>query len=144
MANWSQDHDLVYLFMCVSFLADGEVDDAEKEAMRGNVKVMLPNVSDDDYQTMEDAVLEKFVALGSDDARKEQYKLSLDAVHKKYDGNDESLFKVVKNLAYIARADDDIHENEVELIKTAVDVWDMNDKISLMNTGSSLFVDFNE
>ena len=144
MANWSQDHDLVYLFMCVSFLADGEVDDAEKEAMRGNVKVMLPNVSDDDYQTMEDAVLEKFVALGSDDARKEQYKLSLEAVHKKYDGDDESLFKVVKNLAYIARADDDIHENEVELIKTAVDVWDMNDKISLMNTGSSLFVDFNE
>ena len=64
MANWSQDHDLVYLFMCVSFLADGEVDDAEKEAMRGNVKVMLPNVSDDDYQTMEDAVLEKFVTLG--------------------------------------------------------------------------------
>ncbi len=144
MANWSQDHDLVYLFMCVSFLADGEVDDAEKEAMRGNVKVMLPNVSDDDYQTMEDAVLEKFVTLGSDDSRKEQYKLSLEAVHKKYDGDDESLFKVVKNLAYIARADDDIHENEIELIKTAVDVWNMNDKISLMNTGSSLFVDFNE
>ena len=33
MANWSQDHDLVYLFMCVSFLADGEVDDSEKEAV---------------------------------------------------------------------------------------------------------------
>ena len=56
MANWSQDHDLVYIFMCVSFLADGEVDDSEKEAMRGNVKVMLPNVSDDEYQLMEDVV----------------------------------------------------------------------------------------
>ena len=143
MANWSQDHDLVYLFMCVSFLADGEVDDAEKEAMRGNVKVMLPNVSDDDYQVMEDAVLEKVVSLGSDDARKEQYKVSLDAVHSKYDGNAEDLFKVVKNLAYIARADDDIHENEVELIETAVNKWNINDKISLMNTGKSLFVDFN-
>ena len=143
MANWSQDHDLVYLFMCVSFLADGEVDDAEKEAMRGNVKVMLPNVSDEDYQTMEDAVLEKFVSLGSDDARKEQYKVSLSAVHSKYDGGDEELFKVVKNLAYIARADDDIHENEVELIETAVSEWNMKDKISLMNTGSSLFVDYN-
>ena len=143
MANWSQDHDLVYLFMCVSFLADGEVDDAEKEAMRGNVKVMLPNVSDEDYQQMEDAVLEKFVSLGSDDARKEQYKVSLGAVHSKYDGGDEELFKVVKNLAYIARADDDIHENEVELIETAVSEWNMKDKISLMNTGSSLFVDYN-
>ena len=143
MANWSQDHDLVYLFMCVSFLADGEVDDAEKEAMRGNVKVMLPNVSDEDYQAMEDAVLEKFVSLGSDDARKEQYKVSLGAVHSKYDGGDEELFKVVKNLAYIARADDDIHENEVELIETAVSEWNMKDKISLMNTGWSLFVDYN-
>ena len=46
MANWSEHHDLVYAFVCVSFLADGEVDESEKEAMRGNVKVMLPNVSD--------------------------------------------------------------------------------------------------
>ena len=144
MANWSQDHDLVYLFMCVSFLADGEVDDTEKEAMRGNVKVMLPNISDNEYQSMEDSVLEKFVSLGSDDARKEQYKSSLSAVHSKYNGDDQDLFKVVKNLAYIARADDDIHENEIELIKTAVSEWDMKDKISLMNTGTSLFVDFNE
>ena len=43
MANWSQHHDLVYAFVCVSFLADGEVDESEKEAMRGNVKVMLPD-----------------------------------------------------------------------------------------------------
>ena len=143
MANWSQDHDLVYLFMCVSFLADGEVDDTEKEAMRGNVKVMLPDLSDEEYQTMEDSVLEKFVSLGSDDSRKEQYKSSLAAVHSKYDGDDQDLFKVVKNLAYIARADDDIHENEVELIETAVNEWKMKDKISLMNTGSSLFVDYN-
>jgi hypothetical protein len=141
MANWSQDHDLVYIFMCVSFLADGEVDDSEKEAMRGNVKIMLPNVSDVEYQSMEDSVLEKFVSLGSDDARKEQYKTSLGAVHSKYDGDDNELFKVVKNLAYIARADDDIHENEIELIETAVSEWNMNDKISLMNTGKSLFVD---
>ena len=32
MANWSQHHDLVYAFVCVSFLADGEVDESEKEA----------------------------------------------------------------------------------------------------------------
>lgn len=142
MADWSQDHDLVYLFMCVSFLADGEVDDTEKEAMRGNVKIMLPNVSGDDYQVMEDAVMEKFVSLGNDDARKVQYGESLTAVKDKYAGNDEDLFKVVKNLAYVARADDDIHVNEVALIEQAVDSWGMNDKISLMNTGKSLFVDY--
>lgn len=142
MADWSKDHDLVYLFMCVSFLADGEVDESEKEAMRGNVKVMLPGVSDDDYNVMEDAVMEKFVSLGSDDARRTQYGDSLTAVKDKYAGNDEDLFKVIKNLAYVARADDDIHVNEVALIEEAVSSWGMNDKISLMNTGKSLFVDF--
>ena len=40
MSDWTNSHDLVYAFVCVSFLADGDVDESEKEAMRGNVKVM--------------------------------------------------------------------------------------------------------
>ena len=35
MSDWTNSHDLVYAFVCVSFLADGEVDESEKEAMRG-------------------------------------------------------------------------------------------------------------
>ena len=58
MANWTEHHDLVYAFVCVSFLADGEVDESEKEAMRGNVKVMLPNVSDNEYNAIEAEVIE--------------------------------------------------------------------------------------
>ena len=53
MANWTQNHDLVYAFVCVSFLADGEVDESEKEAMRGNCKVMAHDMSEDDYNTVE-------------------------------------------------------------------------------------------
>ena len=63
MANWSQHHDLVYAFVCVSFLADGEVDESEKEAMRGNVKVMLPDLSDDAYNQIEAEVIDKFIDL---------------------------------------------------------------------------------
>ena len=44
MSDWTNSHDLVYAFVCVSFLADGDVDESEKEAMRGNVKVMLPDM----------------------------------------------------------------------------------------------------
>ena len=77
MANWSQNHDLVYAFVCVSFLADGEVDESEKEAMRGNVKVMLPDVSDDEYNQMEAEVIDKFIDLGDEDARMNQYGVSL-------------------------------------------------------------------
>ena len=140
MANWSQHHDLVYAFVCVSFLADGEVDESEKEAMRGNVKVMLPDVSDEEYNAMEAEVINKFIELGDVDARMEQYGTCLEALKGLFT-TDEDRFKVVKNLAYIARADDFIHENEMAMVEQAVSGLDMTDKVNLVKTDSTLFVD---
>ena len=140
MANWSQHHDLVYAFVCVSFLADGEVDESEKEAMRGNVKVMLPDVSDEEYNAMEAEVINKFIELGDEDTRMEQYGSSLEALKALFT-SDEDRYKVVKNLAYIARADDFIHDNEMAMVEQAVSGLDMTDKIKLVKTDSTLFVD---
>tara|TARA_E500000075_G_C6758183_1_gene206295 strand:- start:129 stop:560 length:432 start_codon:yes stop_codon:yes gene_type:complete len=140
MANWSQNHDLVYAFVCVSFLADGEVDESEKEAMRGNVKVMLPNVSDDEYNQMEAEVIDKFIDLGDEETRMNQYGVSLEALKDVFT-SDEDRYKVVKNLAYIARADDFIHENEMAMVEKAVSSLDMVDKVNLVKTDSTLFVD---
>ena len=141
MANWSQHHDLVYAFVCVSFLADGEVDESEKEAMRGNVKVMLPDVSDDAYNAMEAEVIDKFIDLGDEAARTNQYGASLEALKGMF-SSDEDRFKVVKNLAYIARADDFIHENEMAMVEQAVSTLEMTDKVKLVKTESTLFVDY--
>jgi len=140
MANWSQHHDLVYAFVCVSFLADGEVDESEKEAMRGNVKVMLPDVSDDAYNVMEAEVIDKFIDLGDEAARTNQYGESLEALKDMFPSDDDR-YKVVKNLAYIARADDFIHDNEMAMIEQAVSTLDMTDKVNLVKTDSTLFVD---
>ena len=140
MANWSQHHDLVYAFVCVSFLADGEVDESEKEAMRGNVKVMLPDVSDDAYNVMEAEVIDKFIDLGDEAARTNQYGASLEALKEMF-ASDDDRYKVVKNLAYIARADDFIHDNEMAMIEQAVSTLDMKDKVNLVKTDSTLFVD---
>jgi len=140
MANWSQHHDLVYAFVCVSFLADGEVDESEKEAMRGNVKVMLPDVSDDAYNVMEAEVIDKFIDLGDEAARTNQYGASLEALKDMFTSDDDR-YKVVKNLAYIARADDFIHDNEMAMIEKAVSTLDMTDKVNLVKTDSTLFVD---
>jgi len=140
MANWTQNHDLVYAFVCVSFLADGEVDESEKEAMRGNVKVMLPDVSDDAYNAMEAEVIDKFIDLGDEAARTNQYGASLEALKDMFPSDDDR-YKVVKNLAYIARADDFIHDNEMAMIEQAVSILDMTDKVNLVKTDSTLFVD---
>jgi len=141
MADWSQHHDLVYAFVCVSFLADGQVDESEKEAMRGNVKVMLPDVSDDDYNAIEAEVIDKFIDLGNEEGRKNQFGSSIEALKGLFT-TDEDRFKVVKNLAYIARADEFIHENEMAMVEQAVSGLDMTGKVNLVKTESSLFVDF--
>ena len=140
MANWSQHHDLVYAFVCVSFLADGEVDESEKEAMRGNVKVMLPDVSDEKYNEIEAEVIDKFIDLGDQDSRMNQYGESLRSLKGMFTSDDDR-YKVVKNLAYIARADDFIHDNEMAMVEQAVSELDMVDKIKLVKTDSTLFVD---
>ena len=140
MSDWTNSHDLVYAFVCVSFLADGEVDESEKEAMRGNVKVMLPNVSDDKYNAIEAEVIDKFIDLGDEASRTTQYGTSLSALKSLFT-SDEDRFKVVKNLAYIARADEFIHENEMAMVEQAVSALEMTDKIKLAKTDSSLFVD---
>tara|TARA_B000000557_G_scaffold250909_2_gene237671 strand:- start:2846 stop:3277 length:432 start_codon:yes stop_codon:yes gene_type:complete len=141
MSNWSQNHDLVYAFVCVSFLADGQVDESEKEAMRGNVKVMLPELSDDDYNAIEAEVIDKFIDLGDESSRSEQYSSSLASLKGLF-STDEDRFKVVKNLAYIARADDFIHENEMAMVEQAVSALEMTEKVNLVKTESTLFVDF--
>ena len=140
MANWSQHHDLVYAFVCVSFLADGEVDESEKEAMRGNVKVMLPDVSDEEYNAMEAEVIDKFIDLGDQDSRMNQYGESLRSLKGMFTSDDDR-YKVVKNLAYIARADDFIHDNEMAMVEQAVNELDMAEKVKLVKTDSTLFVD---
>ena len=137
MANWSQHHDLVYAFVCVSFLADGEVDESEKEAMRGNVKVMLPDVSDEEYNAMEAEVINKFIELGDVEARMAHYGTCLEALKGLFT-TDEDRFKVVKNLAYIARADDFIHENEVTLIQHAIKAWNLDVSIEKPKSGEKL------
>ena len=140
MANWTEHHDLVYAFVCVSFLADGEVDESEKEAMRGNVKVMLPNVSGDEYNAIEAEVIDKFIDLGDEASRTTQYGTSLSALKSLFT-SDEDRFKVVKNLAYIARADKFIHENEMAMVKQAVSALEMDDKIKLTEKPDNLYVD---
>ena len=141
MSDWTNSHDLVYAFMCVSFLADESVDESEKEAMRGNVKVMLPDIADDEYNQIEKEVIDKMISLGDQSSKLDFYASSLNAVKEMFPEDDDR-FKVIKNLAYIARADEFIHENEMKMIEQACSALEMEDKINMVKTESTLFVDF--
>ena len=101
---------------------------------------MLPDVSDEEYNSMEAEVIYKFIELGDESSRMGQYGTSLEALKGLFT-SDEDRYKVVKNLAYIARADDFIHENEMAMVEQAVSGLDMTGKIKLVKTDSTLFVD---
>ena len=101
---------------------------------------MLPDVSDEEYNSMEAEVINKFIELGDESSRMGQYGSSLEALKGLFT-SDEDRYKVVKNLAYIARADDFIHENEMAMVEQAVSGLDMTDKVKLVKTDSTLFVD---
>jgi uncharacterized tellurite resistance protein B-like protein len=89
---------------------------------------------------MEAEVIDKFIDLGDESSRTNQYGASLEALKGMF-SSDEDRFKVVKNLAYIARADDFIHDNEMAMVEQAVSTLDMTDKVNLVKTDSTLFVD---
>ena len=89
----------------------------------------------------EKEVIDKFIALGDEASRFDQYGSSLSAIKEMFSSDDDR-YKVIKNLAYIARADEFIHENEMKMIEQAVSDLDMEDKVSLVKTESTLFVDF--
>ena len=101
---------------------------------------MLPDVSDEEYNSMEAEVINIFIELGDESSRMGQYGSSLEALKGLFT-SDEDRYKVVKNLAYIARADDFIHENEMAMVEQAVSGLDMTDKVKLVKTDSTLFVD---
>ena len=83
---------------------------------------------------------DKAIELGDEDTRMEQYGSSLEALKGLFT-SDEDRYKVVKNLAYIARADDFIHDNEMAMVEQAVSELEMVDKVKLVKTDSTLFVD---
>jgi uncharacterized tellurite resistance protein B-like protein len=86
-------------------------------------------------------VVDEFIALGNESARSAKYTESLNALKSMFDA-DEGKFKLIKNLAYIARADEFIHENEMAMIEEAITVLDMVAKVNIVKTDSTLFVDF--
>lgn len=140
MENWTLNQHLVYVFVCVSSLGDGKIDTSEKEAWWGNCNVIVPDMSKDEYSKVVTEVSDKFEKLGDEDARKAQYTNSLEAL-KGIFTSDNDRFKLIKNLAYIVRADKVTKDKEKEMVEEALKVLDMTDKVDL-SIQSILYVNF--
>jgi hypothetical protein len=136
--EWSLNHDLVYSLLCISFFADQEIDDSEKDVIYKSYSKFIPNVTNESYNLDFGVATEKFINLQNEDARQRQFEDSLLKIKEDASSDTNKLKDLISAYIEIANADEFIHENEVSLIKNAIEIWSLDLKISKPKSGKKL------
>ena len=138
--DWSINHDVLYSLLCISFFADQEIDDSEKDAIFNSYKLFVPNVDNEIFNRDFGMTTERFIELNTEDARQIQFDDSLIKIADADSFDNAELEKLINCYVEIANADDFIHENEVTLIQHAIESWSMDIVIDKPKSGEKLKV----
>ncbi len=138
VVDWSIDHDILYSLLCISFFADQEIDELEKDAIFTSYKLFVPDIDNEIFNRDFGMTTDKFIDLKTEEARQNQFDESLDVINaaEKFDG--PTLIKLVDCFVDIANADDFIHENEVTLIQHAIKAWALDITVEKPKSGEKL------
>ena len=137
---WSIEHDILYSLLCISFFADQEIDESEKDAIMNSYKLFAPDINNEVFNRDFGMTTDKFIKLNTEEARQKQFDDSLDTIYDKEDFDTKTLEKLVDCYVDIANADEFIHENEVTLIQHAIKAWSLNLTIAKPKSGERLKV----
>ena len=137
--DWAINHDLLYTLLCISFFADQEIDESEKDAIFESYKTFIKDVDNDSYNRDFGITTDKFIELKSEESRQKQFDDSLNSIMKDEHYNNK-LIELTKCYVNIANADDFIHENEVVLIQRAINIWALDIKVEKPKSGEKLKV----
>ena len=135
---WSLNHDIVYSLLCISFFADQEIDDSEKDVIFNSYSDFIPGVTNESYNQDFGIATGKFIELKNEEARQKQFDDSLLKIKEDESITDDKLNDLINAFVDIANADDFIHENEVLLINNALKIWDLDLNISKPKNGEKL------
>ena len=138
--DWSINHDVLYSLLCISFFADQEIDESEKDAIFNSYKLFVPNVDNEIFNRDFGMTTEKFIELNTEEARQVQFDDSLIKIANADNFDNAELEKLINCYVEIANADDFIHENEVTLIQHAIRSWSMDIIIDKPKLGEKLKV----
>ena len=138
--EWTTNHDLLYTLLCISFFADQEIDESEKNAIFESYKMFVPSVDNNAFNRDFGYTTEKFIELNSEKNRQEQFDDSLMKINELKDYNEKKLKGLVQCYIDIANADDFIHENEVVLIQHAINLWSLDIKVEKPKSGEKLTI----
>ena len=138
--DWSINHDVLYSLLCISFFADQEIDESEKDAIFNSYKLFVPNIDNEIFNRDFGMTTERFIELNTEDARQTQFDDSLMKIADADNFDNAELEKLINCYVEIANADDFIHENEVTLIQNAIESWSMNIVVDKPKSGEKLKV----
>ena len=138
--EWTTNHDLLYTLLCISFFADQEIDESEKNAIFESYKMFVPSVDNNAFNRDFGYTTEKFIELNSEKNRQEQFDDSLIKINELKDYNEKKLKGLVQCYIDIANADDFIHENEVVLIQHAINIWSLDIKVEKPKASEKLTI----
>lgn len=138
ITEWTQDHDLLYLLLCIAFFADQEIDESEKDIIYKRYEQFVPNVTDESFNQDFGRTTEKFIELKIEENRQKQFDESLIAIKDSDQFDSSKRLALIKAFVDIANADEFIHENEVTLIQNAVSIWELDLDIKKPKSGSPL------
>jgi len=117
--EWSPAHDLVNLYLGIAHLADNELDPEEQRTFMRKFGQWMPNVSVEQFEKIWGEVISLYESLGSHENRYAVYLQSAVNVARLMGDNKEKLRAVIRDLVDIASADDELHDNEITMIKAA-------------------------
>ena len=138
--DWSINHDVLYSLLCISFFADQEIDESEKDAIFNSYKLFVPDVDNEIFNRDFGMTTEKFIELNTEEARQTQFDDSLMKIADADNFDNAELEKLINCYVEIANADDFIHENEVTLIQHAIESWSMDIIVDKPKSGEKLKV----
>ena len=136
--DWTEDHDILYSLLCISFFADQEIDESEKNAIFESYKIFVPDINNENFNRDFGMTTEKFIELKTEELRQGQFDDSLEKIKAKEEFDDKSLNTLINCYIDIANADDFIHENEVILIQHAIKIWGLDIIVEKPKSGDRL------
>ena len=139
--EWTINHDLLYSLLCISFFADQEIDESEKNVIFDSYSNLIKNVSDNSFNIDFGMTTNKFIELKSEAARQAYYDYSLLNIKNEKQFNNDKLKNLIQAYINIANADDFIHEKEVTLIQHAISIWELDIKINKPKSGKKLKIE---
>ncbi|MBL7014181.1 MAG: hypothetical protein ISR83_07150 [Candidatus Marinimicrobia bacterium] len=140
LLEWTVNHDILYSLLCISFFADQEIDESEKNAIYVSFGKFVKGITSDSFNVDFGMATKKFIDLINEESRQKQYEDSLMNIKNSYGDDTDHLSQLLNAYIDIANADDFIHENEVILIQNAATIWELDVRINKPKSGEKLAI----